>query len=208
MPGIVGQADRYFKAVVNSHLQSKGLLPSWLADALNGSFSQLNFHSVQHIEPERWEIEIPNLPCILVGEADAVWEFPDGRWFIADYKMASWTQTQQRLLPLYETQLNAYAYLAQRKFSKTVVGLALIYFEPEHKIPDADLLLQRNIGQMMLGFRCTVIPVTLQPVELIESLCQQVLRILSSPVPPAGRQNCQGCQELRDWWGRVRSHLP
>jgi len=141
MPGIVSQVDRYTKRVVNTHLQSNGSLPPWLADALRGSFLGLNFQSLRHINPARWQISLFDDRCLLVGEADAIWEFPDGSWFIADYKTASWTQTQQNLLPLYEAQLNAYAYLAQQKFHKTVVGLALIYFEPEHNIPDASQLI-------------------------------------------------------------------
>jgi len=208
MPGIVSQVDRYTKRVVNTHLQSNGSLPPWLADALRGSFLGLNFQSLRHINPARWQISLFDDRCLLVGEADAIWEFPDGSWFIADYKTASWTQTQQNLLPLYEAQLNAYAYLAQQKFHKTVVGLALIYFEPEHNIPDASQLLQRTGGQMMLGFKCIVVPVPLKPTIWVRHLCWRVFQILSSPSPPTGKQNCQGCQALASWWGGIKNHLP
>jgi len=133
---------------------------------------------------------------------------PEERWFIADYKMASWTQTQQNLLPLYEAQLNAYAYLAQQLQKKAVIGLALIYFEPEHNIPNASQLLQRTGGQMMLGFKCIVVPVPLKPTIWVRHLCWRVFQILSSPSPPTGKQNCQGCQALASWWGGIKNHLP
>ena len=209
MPGIVSQVDAYAKRVVSTHWQSNGVLPSWLTNALSGSFAGLNFRSVRPINPTRWRLSLFGNRCELVGEADAVWEFPDGSWFIADYKTASWTQTQQNLLPLYEAQLNAYAYLAQQKFHKTIVGLALIYFEPEHNVQavnDLDLL-QRTKGQMMLGFRCTVVPVNLHPTNWVEELCERVFSILSSETPPTGKVGCQGCQVLLEWLRSISTNL-
>jgi len=209
MPGIVSQADTYIKRVVNTHLQRNGSLPPWLISALNGSFSGLKFQSVRYVNPAKWQIRLFDAPCVLAGEADAIWEFPDGCWFIADYKMASLTQTQERLLPLYQAQLNAYAYLAQRLQEKTVVGLALIYFEPEHNaqtIADPALLL-RTKGQLMLGFKCTVVPVNLQSSDWLENLCLQVFSILSSATPPTGKQGCQGCQVLEGWLKSISMHL-
>ncbi len=210
MPGIVSQADAYFKRTVNTHLQHNGALPSWLVSALKTQSPNLPFQSARHINLAKWQVPFFDNQCLLIGEADAIWEFPDGSWFIADYKMAAMTETQERLRPLYEAQLNAYAYLAQRLQGKTVAGLALIYFEPEHNaqaLSDHNLL-QRTQGQMMLGFKCTIVPVNLQPSEWVERLCGQVFRILSSPQPPQGRQNCQGCQALSAWWNDIRQHLP
>jgi hypothetical protein len=94
MPGIVSQADAYIKRVVNTHLHQTGSLPSWLIDALKNSFPDLDFHSVRFANIVRWQFSLFEARCVLAGEADAIWEFPDGRWFIADYKMASVTQTQ------------------------------------------------------------------------------------------------------------------
>ena len=101
MPGIVSQVNAYAKRVVNTHWQSNGFLPSWLTSALSGSFAGLNFHSIRPINPTRWRLSLFGNRCELVGEADAIWEFLDRSWFIGDYKMASLTQTQERLLPLY-----------------------------------------------------------------------------------------------------------
>jgi hypothetical protein len=209
MPGIVSQADTYIKRVVNTHLQRTGSLPSWLIDALKNSFPDLDFRSVSFVNIVRWQFSLLEARCVLAGEVDAIWEFPDGRWFITDYKMASWTQTQQNLLPLYEAQLNAYAYLAQQLQRKAVVGLALIYFEPEHNVQavnDLDLL-QRTKGQMMLGFRCTVVPVNLHPTNWVEELCRRVFFILSSATPPTGKEGCQGCQVLLDWLRNISTNL-
>jgi len=210
IPGIVSQTDAYAKRVINTHLQENGSLPSWLISALNSSFQELDFQVVCPIKPTRWRISLLDDRFTLAGEADAIWEFTDGRWFIADYKVASWTSTQEHLLPLYQAQLNAYAYLAQKLHGKTIAGLALIYFEPQHSpqiIADPDLL-QRTKEQMMLGFKCTVKPVDLKPANWVEDLCQQVFNILSSETPPKGRQDCQPCQALADWWSNISRHLP
>jgi hypothetical protein len=209
MPGIVSQADTYIKRVVNTHLKRTGSLPSWLIDALKNSFPGLDFRSVRFVNTVGWQFSLFEARCVLAGEADAIWEFPDGRWFIADYKMASITQTQKRLLPLYQAQLNAYAYLAQQLQRKTVVGLALIYFEPEHNVQavnDLDLL-QRTKGQMILGFRCTVVPVDLHPTNWVEELCRRVFSILSLTTPPTGKEGCQGCQVLLEWFRSISTNL-
>jgi len=78
MPGIVSQADTYIKRVVNTHLQETGSLPSWLISELKGSFLRLNFQSVRRVNPAKWQIRLFDAPCILTGEVDAIWEFPDG----------------------------------------------------------------------------------------------------------------------------------
>jgi hypothetical protein len=169
----------------------------------------LDFCSVRFVNTVGWQFSLFEARCVLAGEADAIWEFPDEGWFIADYKMASITQTQKRLLPLYQAQLNAYAYLAQQLQRKAVVGLALIYFEPEHNVQavnDLDLL-QRTKGQMILGFRCTVVPVDLHPTNWVEELCRRVFFILSSATPPTGKEGCQGCQVLLDWFRSISTNL-
>jgi hypothetical protein len=208
LPGIVSQADAYIKRVMSTHLQQTGSLPSWLISELGISFSNLDFHRVQPITPERWEKDIAKGFC-LVGEPDAIWEFPDRRWFIADYKMASLSQAQERLLPLYQTQLNAYAYLAEQLQKRHIAGLALVYFEPESSdqaLADHDLF-RRTQGQLILGFRCTVVPVEVKTADWLETLCGRVFEILSSPNPPKGRQGCQGCQAMAEWLTKIQSHF-
>jgi len=209
MPGIVSQADSYIKRVVSSHLQQAGSLPLWLSEALREAFSTLNFHQLQFVKPNRWRFPLLSDRCVLLGEPDAIWEFPDGRWFIADYKMASLSQTQERLLPLYQAQLNAYAYLAKKLQEKDIAGLALVYFEPEHSsqvLNDPDLL-KRTEGQLMLGFRCKAVPVEIETPAWLETLCERVFNILSSPEPPKGRQGCQACQAMSEWLNHIKNHF-
>jgi len=192
---------------MGAHLQQAGSLPSWLISALGTSFSNLDFHRVQPVTPKRWQVDFDE-GFSLVGEPDAIWEFPNGRWFIADYKMASLSQAQERLLPLYQTQLNVYAYLAEKLRRRHIAGLALVYFEPESSdqaLADHDLF-WRTQRQLILGFRCKVVPVEVKTADWLETLCERVFEILSSPNPPKGRQGCQGCQAMAEWLTRIQSH--
>src|SRR5207245_4315886 len=49
---------------------------------------------------------------------------------IVDYKTAKYTETQYELFPMYEVQLNAYAYIGNTCGLRPVTGLALVYTEP------------------------------------------------------------------------------
>lgn len=209
MPGIVSQSDSYIKRTVNTHLQQRGSLPRWLIAPLSSEFGGLNFNGVSLIKPKKWEHELTNVKVTLVGEPDAIWEFDDGRWFIADYKMASLSETQEKFLPLYEAQLNAYAYLARTKENRIVAGLALVYLESEHKTHDIadNLLLKRTQDQFMWGFKCSVVPVDIWASGGVEKICRDVFEILSSAEPPPGKGNCEGCQAFKKWFDGIRECL-
>jgi hypothetical protein len=205
IPGISSQIDSYTKQVVITYLKRNGGLPSWVINKLNCSFQELDFYSIRDIYPKTWKVS-PFDRCTLTGRADAIWEFKDGSLFIADYKTASLTKTQDRLFPLYQAQLNAYAYLAHKSQGKTISGLALLYFEPEYKGISYEQLLQRTEEKLMLGFRCTVVPVSIEASNWVENLCQEIFHILSSKEPPESTRPC--CQALFDWLIKIGKHLP
>ncbi len=166
---------------------------------------KLNFESIRHIVPKSWIVSSLDGHCTLKGIADAIWKFPEGSWFVVDYKLASWTDKQERLSLLYHSQLNAYAYLAEKSQGKSVIGLVLLYFEPEYE--DAlhnDQLLHRTRERFMFGFRCNAVPVEMQPLYRVEGLCQKICHILSSPVPPQRKANCSSCKALADWFRKRR----
>lgn len=211
MPGIVSQSDSYIKRTVKTHFQRTGSLPHWLIEPLSSKFDGLSFNSVRLIEPKKWEhkLQLSGGQVILVGEPDAILEFNDGSWFIADYKTASLSERQKELLPLYEAQLNAYAYLAQCLENKRIDGAALVYLESEHKTEDIadDRLLERTQDQFMWGFKCSVVPVKLWAPSEVERICRSVFAILSSTRPPLGKGNCEGCQAFKEWFDGIRGYL-
>jgi len=209
MAGIVSIADKYIKRVVRGHIKKYGNLPFWLLTQLNDLYSRFDFQNTRHIKPGRWEISLFNNSCILKGEADDIFEFLDGSWFIVDYKLASFTEAQKDRLSQYEAQLNTYAYLAQKLYRKSIIGLALIYFEPEYKETELkdEQILHRTKEQFMWGFRCTIFPIEIKGSEWIESLCKKMYQILSLETPPEGNPDCQGCKVLFDWWNEISKHL-
>jgi len=72
-------------------------------------YPHLDFENIRLIHPTSWQVTLFNGLCALKGTADEVIEFPDGSWFIIDYKTSALTENQEKLRPLYSAQLNAYA---------------------------------------------------------------------------------------------------
>jgi hypothetical protein len=72
--------------------------------------------------------------CALVihvkGEPDAVFKLKGGKTAIIDYKTARYTKGQDRLLPIYNVQLNVYNYLRVASGQAAADKLFLIYMEP------------------------------------------------------------------------------
>ena len=207
MPGIVSIADCYIKNIVKWHFKNYSLLPSWILNQLNRFFPHLDFQNAKQVKPGKWKINLFDNSCILMGQADEVLELPDGSWFIIDYKTASITESQKKLRPLYEAQLNAYAYLAQKNFERPIAGLALLYFDPEYKNLEDDVILYRTKDQFLFGFKPVLIPIKLMKPEWIENLCRNLFEILSSETPPEGIENCQGCKLLLEWLNKINNYL-
>jgi len=199
MAGILSIADKYVKDVVKWHLQKLNQLPTWILNQLQTFYPHLDFKNIRLIRPTSWRVSLFDGACLLSGQADEIIEFSDGSLFIIDYKTAALTDYQTKLRPLYEAQLNAYAYLANKKLGKPVLGLALVYLDPEYKDLNDEVMLHRTKEQFLFGFNPTVVPVKLMDNEWVEGLCQTLFEILSLATPPEGKLNCEGCNTLKDW---------
>ena len=207
MAGILGITDKYVKDVVKWHVQVLNQLPTWILNQLKKFYPHLDFDNIRLIKPAIWQVSLFNGACLLRGQADEIIEFSDGSLFIIDYKTAALTDYQTKLRPLYEAQLNAYAYLANKKLGKPVLGLALVYFDPEYKDLNDEVMLHRTKEKFLFGFNPTVVPVKLMDSEWVEDLCQTLFKILSLDTPPEGKSNCEGCNLLQDWLNKISSYL-
>jgi hypothetical protein len=203
LPNIV---DSYIKRVVRYYIQKLNFLPSWLLNQLKDYYLELDFENVRLFKQSSFQVTLFDGACVLSGQADEMLEFPDGSLFIIDYKASSLTENQLKIRPLYEAQLNAYAYLANKKLGKPVVGLALVYFDPEYKNLNDEVLLHRTKEEFLFGFNPTVVPVKLMDNEWVENLCQTLFEILSLDTPPEGKSNCEGCNTLKDWVRNVSQY--
>jgi len=202
MPGLVSTLDSYIKRVVDATFRQTGQLPTWLMAPLAEVFG--NFEVKDTIPVERWEEDVSGFT--LVGEPDALWRLHDDSLFIADYKVARITEAQEKLFPLYETQLKAYAYLAERKGYK-VKGLALVYFEPQSYTNQPKAAVEISAGQLTLHFSCSIKQVEDWSSDEVEEMVREVGELLNQPKPPAGKQNCPGCQALEGWMNRIREAI-
>jgi len=207
MAGILSIADSYIKSVVKWHMENLNMLPSWILTQLKTTYPDLDFESIRQVKPKRWEVPLFHNSLVLKGQADEILEFPDGSWFIIDYKLASFSENQKNLLPLYEAQLNAYAYLANKTLNKQIAGLALVYLNPEYKDLEDEIIFHRTKDEFFFGFKPKVVPVKLMDTEWIEDLCRNIFEILSLDKPPEGKANCQGCNILVNWLNKISNCL-
>jgi hypothetical protein len=183
MPGIFREIDSHAKQLVRSSLDSGGL-PAW--------FPELG-EIVEYLPQEalRWQ----QFSCVdegteiqLRGEPDEVFRLADGSYHIVDYKTARITNTQDELFPMYQAQLNAYAFIAGRKGYQPISRLSLLYLEPQVGVGS-------DSEELSLSFAAVRREVAIMP-ELIPGLLRQALDILNSSGLPIGHKDCENCQQL------------
>ena len=140
---------------------------------------------------------------LLTGAVDGIFVRPDRSHLIVDYKTAKFTKNADSLFPIYCTQLNAYALIAEAVGIAPVSGLALIYTEPvtdeAAAIDDANA---RPDGFAM-GFSAHILDVILDTSQ-IAPLLRRVRQVLDSPTAPPGLDGCKDCAKLDGVLGIVR----
>jgi hypothetical protein len=188
-PGIFSSIDAYSKRVTDRTFERLGKLPAWLK-----SLDDLGVpvHPPGHAA---FQTTDPGTGILLTGDVDAMFRDGQGRTFIADYKTARYTQGQDALLPVYEVQLNAYAFIAERTGWGPVKGLALIYYEPATELEGEGVL--RHVAQdgFTLEFRPSLHPVALD-LERLPPLLARAREILARAEPPEGRAGCKDCAKV------------
>ena len=197
-PGIFSSIDSYTKHVVHEWFDRHKTAPEWLADL--GPLS--GYLDPPHHSKFRFLHAATNI--LLTGSPDGLFVLPDGSRMIVDYKTAKYSGTQDKLFPIYETQLNAYAVIAESCGFAPVSKLALIYTEPltDKKVASMDDI-NRKDGFLM-GFSAKILPVKLDR-EIIEPLLARTRAILDLPSPPNGRRGCKDCEKVDDLVRTVRN---
>jgi len=194
-PGIFSSIDSYTKHVVHGWIDKHGDLPTWL--------SKLG-PIIDYIPPphhSQFQLELPNYGILLTGAPDGMLKLVDGTIAIIDYKTAKYTANQDKLLPMYEVQLNAYALIAERRDFGEVSKLALVYAEP---VTDAETAAQPTIHSpdgFAMQFSVSVHPVELN-MDRLAPLFIRAREIFDLPAPPPGRPGCEDCARLHsllDW---------
>lgn len=187
--GIFSSIDAYTKSIVAKHFERYGHLPEWLGEL--GAVKRL-----VNVKPSDFRTEKDG--TILTGIPDQLFERPDRSYGIIDYKTARYTGNQDSLMPVYEVQLNGYAYIAEAIGDKPVNDLYLAYFEPP-KRDNFDELTARHTTKE--GFDMPFTPAIhriRKDLAEVERLLAKASRIYALESPPNGKDGCEDCKNLEE----------
>ena len=199
MPGIFNSIDGYSKAVIHSYFDANNVLPPWFPDV--GPVSGYTPSRLLHWSLFR--ISDAASKIVLRGTPDDVFRLSDGSYHIVDYKTAKATETQDGLYPLYEVQLNVYAWIAQEQGLAPVVGLSLIYMEPETVVDGEMLKTVTGEDRYFLSFRATMKNVNLNPGGMVPGLLKRAREIYYMETAPAGNESCENCELVSRLFGTL-----
>lgn len=189
MPGIFNSIDAYVKRLVHGFFDTCGTLPPWFPGVGDVkryvSASVLNWHNF-----EFWD-EATNIT--LRGVPDDIFQMADASFHVFDYKTARLTERQDELLPIYEAQLNAYGFIAQRKGLSPVARLSLVYLEPKTEVAPQEVGAFMSNKHFAMHFKATLKEVKLREPNWICQLLQQARAIADEAVEPQGAPDCQNC---------------
>lgn len=185
-PGIFSSIDSFSKRVVHSWFDRGQGPPAWMG----GLGELVGYRPPPHYS--KFNIVDEETDILLTGSPDGVFIRPNRSHVIVDYKTSRHTAYQDRLYPLYEAQLNAYALIGERCGLAPVTGLALIYTEPvTDEAAAGEAAAQRDDGFAM-GFAAHVVGVELKP-EMVGPLLAKTRDICDLQFCPEGRNGCRDC---------------
>ena len=116
--------------------------------------------------------------------------------FIVDYKTSRFTQNQDKLLPMYKTQLNSYAVIAERTGLTPVSALGLIYYEPVTDVDTGSINSVVMGNGFNMGFKAHMMRIELNAEEVVVPLLKEVREIGNMEVVPMGREGCEDYRQV------------
>lgn len=190
-PGIFNSIDSYGKRLVHGWFDRHGGPPPWLAGlgAIRGYRNPPHFSKFNVLDGET--------SVLLTGSPDGVLIREDGSNVIVDYKTARFTEQQDELFPMYEAQVNAYAYIGERCGLSPVSGLALVYTEPVTDQTAADKDANTTGHGFLMEFSAHIVPVRLA-LDMVPVLLRRVREIFDLTRPPGSSQGCKDCALLEN----------
>ncbi len=154
-PGIFSSIDSYSKRIVHNWFDTHQGPPSWLA----GLGDLMGYRQPPHYS--KFNLVDEENDILLTGSPDGVFIRPDHSHIIVDYKTAKYTATQDKLYPMYEVQLNAYALIGEQRGLAPVSALALIYTEPVTDQASASEDANHRDDGFAMGFAASILKVKL-----------------------------------------------
>lgn len=190
-PGIFNSIDSYGKRLVHGWFDRHRTPPPWLAGLgkVRGYRTPPHYSKFGTLDSET--------SVVLRGSPDGILIRDDGSNLIVDYKTAKFTAQQDELFPMYEVQLNAYAYIGERAALSPVSGLALVYTEPVTDETAAQKDANTTGQGFLMEFSAHILPVQLRP-RMVPKLLRRVREIYDRKRPPESAQGCEDCQRLEN----------
>ena len=181
-PGIFSSIDAHTKKVVRNYVKEYHRLPKW--DSFIGALSLVEFKASE------FRFYDKETRSLLTGIPDEVFAKDDGSYVIVDYKTAKFTGTQDSLMPIYEVQLNAYAFISENIGYSPVHGIYLIYFEPPNAAESGEKATESGLD---MKFSATMIRLG-RNVDVLK-LLRKAKEIFCGEMP-AGRHGCSDCSSI------------
>jgi hypothetical protein len=194
--GISMILDSYTKRIVTEHYEQYHRLPHWFK-----AFGDLEspvpvpHHSKFFILDKETNIQLTGVP-------DGIFKCKDNTYCIIDYKTARWTDNQAKILPMYQVQLNGYAYIAEQVGFHPVSKVGLLYLEAQTIAEQADnfeSLVMKDCFHVQ--FCARYLEVELNPHRIIPPLLQQAREFVNMNDPPPSREGCKDCQRVEELIG-------
>jgi len=190
-PGIFSSIDSYNKRIVHSWFDKYRKSPEWL-DKIDGL--------VGYIEPphfSKFNRLMPDYNILLTGSPDGIFVRSDNSYVIADYKTARYTGTQDKLFPMYDTQLNTYAFIAEEYGLNPVSGLVLIYMEPVTSQEYTSSNSVHTENGFIMNFSANIHKVEINQ-DKLNPLFLRVRELYDMDTPPEGNIGCKDCDNLNE----------
>jgi hypothetical protein len=188
-PGIFSSIDSYSKKITNRFYESRRGLPAWFTEqGLAGEPVKVPHHSKFNVFDEETAVRLTGVP-------DEILRLEDGAFAILDYKTARFTAAQDSLHPMYDIQLNAYAYIGERLEFRPVSRLLLVYYEPVTDITAREVDALVSDGGFRMAFAGKPLEIARHP-DAIPPLLRRVREIVDLPAAPDGVPGCSDCRAL------------
>lgn len=188
-PGIFSSIDSYVKRIVHSWFDRHGSAPSWLADL--GKIK--GYKNPPH--HTKFNVLVQEVSVLVSGTPDGIFVRGDGSYLIVDYKTARFSEYQDELFPMYDAQLNAYAFIGEHCGFSPVTGLALVYTEPVTDERAAASDAHTISDGFSMDFAAKILPVKIAP-NKTPKLCRRARDIYDLEAPPDSRAGCEDCERL------------
>lgn len=185
-PGIFNSIDGYTKKIAHAVIEA-GVQPEWM----KAMGDIVSFRKAPHWSKFNTVIQKHNI--LTRGMVDDILVTSDLKIIIVDYKTSKFTKNQDKLLPMYQVQLNAYALIHERCGMGKVESLFLVYFEP---VTDEDAATRnhRSTGFDM-GFTGHTLPVEINR-PMLDEVMEKTRDIYERKLPPVRREGCKDCEKL------------